>query len=327
MALRTVILALTYRCNSRCVTCDIWKKADRRADEIGPETYRRLPPDLRDIDLTGGEPLLREDLIECVRVLRERCPRARLLLQTNGLLTGRLRTWLPELLAIAPRLALRVSLDGLRDSHDELRGLAGSFDRAVEALRIARECGVRDAAATFTISDRNVGEMFEVYRLAGELGVGFTVVVPADSKEFYGTGKEALRPRDRKVLHEHLERIRAAERRSWHPRRWFKAWFLEGVEDYALGKPRALACKAGDDFVYINPYGDVFPCHLEPLKIGNLAQTGLEELLASEAADRARRAVAKCPRACWMMCTVKSEIRKHIWRIGLTVALRRFGLR
>lgn len=317
MPLRTAILALTYRCNSRCRTCDIWKKPHR--PEIPPEAYRRLPSGLLDIDLTGGETLLRDDLVECIRVVNERCPDARLVLQTNGLLTERLRKRLPEILAVTPRPALRVSLDGLQATHDAIRDVPGGFDRAVEALRIARAAGVADVAAAFTICDSNVGEMFDVYELAGELGVGFTVIVPTDSEEFYGTNKEELRPQDAAVLHEQMEKIRRAERRSWRPRRWFKAWFLEGVEEYARGQPRPLTCNAAGDFVYINPYGDVFPCHLLSMTIGNLLEHTMEEILASEQAVKARDVVAACPKSCWMMCTAKSEIRKQwlslAWRL------------
>ncbi len=54
------LLAVTYRCNARCVMCGIWKSDP--CSETPAETYRKLPSTLRDINLSGGEPFLRDDL-------------------------------------------------------------------------------------------------------------------------------------------------------------------------------------------------------------------------------------------------------------------------
>ena len=52
-------LAVTLRCNSRCVICDIWKRKNRQ--ELSPVIYKKLPQGLKNIDITGGEPFLRND--------------------------------------------------------------------------------------------------------------------------------------------------------------------------------------------------------------------------------------------------------------------------
>ncbi len=54
------VIAVTYRCNARCAMCGIWKS--QPGPDLPPEVYRKLPSSLRDVNLTGGEPFLRDDL-------------------------------------------------------------------------------------------------------------------------------------------------------------------------------------------------------------------------------------------------------------------------
>src|SRR3972149_1084889 len=80
------VLAVTYRCNARCAMCGIWK-ADSTA-EAPPELYRKLPSSLKNINLTGGEPFLRQDLAAIHEACKRACPKACTIISTNGLLTS-----------------------------------------------------------------------------------------------------------------------------------------------------------------------------------------------------------------------------------------------
>jgi MoaA/NifB/PqqE/SkfB family radical SAM enzyme len=78
----------TFRCNGRCHMCDIWKYPTKPEEEIKPSVLEKLPDGLGRINLTGGEPMLREDIEDVVRVLYKKC---RLLeISTNGYYTDRI---------------------------------------------------------------------------------------------------------------------------------------------------------------------------------------------------------------------------------------------
>ena len=77
------VVAVTYRCNSRCIMCNIWQI--KNFPEINYEEYLKLPSSLRDINISGGEPFLREDLVDIVRVIKRACPKAKITISTNGL--------------------------------------------------------------------------------------------------------------------------------------------------------------------------------------------------------------------------------------------------
>jgi MoaA/NifB/PqqE/SkfB family radical SAM enzyme len=117
------VAAVTYRCNSRCAMCDIWKQTPAERPELSPEDYRWLPASLRSINVSGGEPFLRDDLVEIVRVMREACPRARVVISTNGLATQRIVAAVP----LMRDVAVRVSVDGVGEAHDTLRGVQGAW--------------------------------------------------------------------------------------------------------------------------------------------------------------------------------------------------------
>src|SRR5262245_64459831 len=110
------IVAVTLNCNARCTMCDIWQNDMK--DEIGPDVFDRLPASLRDINLSGGEPFLRRDLPEILAAIKSTNSKVRLVISTNGFQPARTKEMLPALRRADPKLAVRVSIDGLDGTHD-----------------------------------------------------------------------------------------------------------------------------------------------------------------------------------------------------------------
>jgi len=78
----------TYRCNARCEMCQIWKKPTEINKEIGAEILEKLPNGLKKINVSGGEPGLRKDLLDIVSVLHSKAKKIDI--STNGYCTQRL---------------------------------------------------------------------------------------------------------------------------------------------------------------------------------------------------------------------------------------------
>jgi MoaA/NifB/PqqE/SkfB family radical SAM enzyme len=66
------IVAVTYRCNSRCVMCYTWQHPSKREEEIKAKDLETLPQMVR-LNITGGEPFLREDLSDILDVVKRCC--------------------------------------------------------------------------------------------------------------------------------------------------------------------------------------------------------------------------------------------------------------
>ncbi len=296
--------------------CDIWQKD--HADEVEPSLYYHLPTSLREINLTGGEPFMRGDLETIVAVMVERLPKARIIISSNGLLVDRIAKAAPRLRALSSRLGVRISLDGDRATHDRIRGVPGAHDKAWASLEALRAGGISDLGIGFTMMAGNEEQMLPLFEKAGASGLQFTSTVVHSSPIFFGE-QESSTPDPAKAAAAY-EELRRRQLRSAHPKDWFRAYFTAGVRDMAEGNPRSIVCQAGTAFFYLDPYGVVFPCHIEDWPMGHLEE-GYEHLLAKSGEILER--VRTCDENCWMTCTVAPMMREDLSRVGARVMLDR----
>jgi MoaA/NifB/PqqE/SkfB family radical SAM enzyme len=298
------IAAVTYRCNARCEICDIWRQEADPAHELSPGDYRWLPPSLRSINVSGGEPFLRDDVAEIVRVMHEACPRARISISTNGLMPRRIA----DAVARMPEVAVRISVDAVGGLHDRIRGVDGAFDRVIETARLLKDEGVADLGLAATWTEANAGEVARVKGLADEMGIEFIASAVHSSPFFFGA-HEGERPRPGESVREIAEIMRA-ELASPRPRDWAKAYYMRGLIDHILGKPRRLPCGAGIDHFFLDPYGNVFPCNIVDARMGNVRDGSFEEL-RRRSEPEVRKAIDDCNEQCWMVCTVSPPMRRR----------------
>jgi MoaA/NifB/PqqE/SkfB family radical SAM enzyme len=282
--------------------CDIWQRP--AGGELGPGDYCRLPSSLKEINVTGGEPLLRDDLAEVIGSMQRRCQGVRIVLSTNGLLPGRLE----KLLQAVDGIAVRISLDGMGGLHDEIRGIEGAFDRVVESIEVARRAGVTDLGLSATMTRKNAGKVGDVQAFAREQGLEFTVTVAHSSSFFFGdqSGEE---PDSAQAIAD-MKTMRGRLYESTHPKEWFRAYYVSGLIDVLHGYPRPVTCRAGRDFFYMDPEGNVYPCHILERKMGNIRDRTFEQMISDD--PSILEAVAGCGQRCWMTCTVAPEMRRKL---------------
>ena len=133
LQLDTLIFFVTSRCNAKCRTCFYWEELnsddDLSFDEI--ERISATMPPFREIWLSGGEPTLREELVDVLSLFYRRNGVRSVNLPVNGLLPDRLVQVLESTFAACPelRVNLNLALDGIGPTHDAIRGVPGNFDR------------------------------------------------------------------------------------------------------------------------------------------------------------------------------------------------------
>jgi radical SAM protein with 4Fe4S-binding SPASM domain len=301
-------LAVTYNCNARCVMCNIWREKSLEG-QLQAEDYERLPASLRYINITGGEPFLREDLPEIIRVVKKSCPQSQVIISTNGFLPERIYDLMKRVYKLDPQIGIGFSVDGIGDMHDRIRGVKGAYQRVMQSLERIQEIGVKNIRLGFTASRENVGHFGQVYRLANSKGVQFSCAVAQDSSHYFKTENNVTVDKDR--LRQELEYIMTCELKSFSPKRWLRAFFAQGLYGFACGNGRLLHCQAGSEFFFMNPYGDVYPCNVLDGVMGNIREFSFEELWDDERAERTREVVRGCRRKCWMICTARTAIREN----------------
>lgn len=302
-------IIVTYRCPMRCKMCNIWKNPTLKEQEITVEEIQRLPQ-VKFINITGGEPFVRDDLSEIVNVCFTKSPRV--VISTSGWYEDRII----ELARRFPHIGIRISIEGLSLKNDELRGRPGGFDKGLHTLLRLREMNIKDIGFGCTVSNSNSADMLALYSLAKSLNMEFATA--AFHNSYYFHKEDNPIDVNREEVCGNFEKLVNLQLKENHPKSWFRAFFNMGLINYMEGNRRLLPCEAGGVNFFVDPWGDVYPCNGMEKKywmerMGNIRETAdFQELWTSEQAERVRALVRKCPKNCWMVGTASPVMKKYI---------------
>ncbi len=299
-------LEITHHCVAKCLMCNIWK-IPREVPDLPLEKWvtllsMELFSDLRELDLTGGEPFLRKDLPDLIsNVSRLKAKNLRALqslaVTTNGLLTDRVLGLTPgilsELREVGLDLVMVCALDGIGPLHDRIRNYPDAWLRVratLEGLKKIREefpnliIGLKT-----TIVPLNVGELGKIVELAETEGF-FTIISPCivTPGRYLNPDRAAelvFSPEAREQMIEFFQGRRF--RWAYHNRKLLE-WAQQGVMD----KP----CTCGFNYLFIRYNGDVFLCPLiTGSRVGNIETDDLVALWNSTPAARFRQRIGGYP--------------------------------
>lgn len=300
----TVIV--TYRCNARCNMCSRFKAPSLPQEEISIETIKKLPK-MYFTNITGGEPFIRTDLKDIVRELYKKSDR--IVISTNGFFTDRIIDLCKEF----PNVGIRISIEGLEDTNNEIRGLPDGFNRGYNTLKKLVEMKHPDVGFGMTVQDKNAKDLVPLYKISEELGMEFATASLHNS--FYFVECHNI-IHDRLMVAQNFENLINELLKSNSPKKWFRAYFNHGLINYIFGQKRLLPCDMSFDTFFIDPYGDVMPCNGTKDKevMGNLNEQTWDELWNSPSADKVRNKVRHCDRNCWMIGSVSPAMHKYFYK-------------
>jgi len=276
---------LTENCQARCISCDYWKS--RWKDGIDTKRGVDLVNEIGDFGIaslrfTGGEPLIRKDFFEILKKSRTSGFR-RIIVQTNGLL---LKKFSAEINA-SPITNVNVSIDGMRETNDRIRGIRGYFDLALEGIRALRNKRVAFSVTLNGISARELGELAQV---AEELGADLEFNVLSRNLFFLQNADIALLWPDRANVDAIETFVRDILKRP--------AYEIDYLRKYYRNEPlEEPPCVLGYLQVFVLSNGDVLTgCYPLP-PVGNVLKNTLREVLESEAYSRQAAAMVRreCP--------------------------------
>jgi len=287
--------------------CNIWKTPTTVEEEFRPELLEKLP-DLSFCNITGGEPFLRADLEDIVKIVLKKTDR--LVISTNGYLVS-------EIITLAkkhPDIGIRISLEGLSAINDELRGIPEGFDRGMRTLLELQSMGLQDIGFALTVSDRNHNDMIELYHLAKRLKVEFATAAVHNSYYFH---KNDNRIHDTAAVSRSLKLLVQELLQTWKIKNLYRAYFNQGLINYIKGNPRWLPCRAGTDLFFLDPWGEIRPCNGMEEQIwlnsmGNLHTSSFSEIWNSQLAKEVRDKVKTCPKNCWMIGTAGPAMKRNL---------------
>jgi MoaA/NifB/PqqE/SkfB family radical SAM enzyme len=302
------VIGVTHRCNARCLMCNIWREQVR--DALDADALRKLPRSLQTVNLSGGEPFLRDDLPELVAAVRDRCRRAIVTLSTNGLASDRILPAMREIGLGEPRVRLAVSVDGLGEVHDRIRGVDGAFERAMQTVDALRYAGCSGLRLSMTVTADNAHQVAAVADLARcrglELGV---VAAQAAEAQLHVASLPSARPGAE--ARQAFEAVVADWLRTARPKLWLRAHFAAMTWRYLCGERWENFSRPGESLFFVQSDGTVYPSGVGGQPMGNLCEMTWQQVWQGEAARQARRAERSRRQESWMICTARRYYRKR----------------
>lgn len=289
---------VTGKCNMRCAFCEWWKNdipelsTNKALAAIDSVCSLGVPF----FDLSGGEPLLRKDLIVLAkRVASHGCLVS---MNTNGTLLNESR--IGDVADVFDTVV--VSLDGPREVHDRIRGVPGTYDKATEAIRLLKANGVRTGVNSVA-TPWNIDilpQFIEELRSIAD----FVQVQPMHP---YPPSPENV-PKNEQVsrLLDYLLNLKRSDPGFLA----VPTEFIKGFEQFFNGKTPKI-CHAGELYVAINPEGKLLACPARSdLVLGDTLSGSVDDALKKRDGE-GWRGVHAC-KGCWLECTVGvSMVMKH----------------
>ncbi len=296
-----VCVILTYRCNSKCSMCYVWQNPTKVNDEISLDTLRKIPSGIDYLNLTGGEPTLRQDLMEIVDLLY---PKAMTLeISSNGLHAERLEPIIEKY----PSIKIRFSLEGCEATNEKIRGEKDGYKKKIQGLLRLKELGGKDLGISMVIQDDNAEEAVELFRFAKKHDFEFATSTLHNGFQFH---KSDNVPYNRLKIVKHMGDLITEMLKGFNIKNWFRAYLNLGLMAKVLGHERMLKCSAATDFAFIDPWGDVYACNVRPsMKVGNLEHKSWNEVWNDADLEAIREKVSNCTHNCWMVGSAKTAMR------------------
>ena len=275
----------TENCQAKCISCDYWKS--RWQDAISTERAIALLNEIdalgiRSLRLTGGEPLLRKDLFEVLEKSNASNFK-KIILQTNGLALKKLHQQVND----SPIKKICVSIDGLKETNDHIRGIRGYFDLGLEGLKLLRN---KELVLSVTLNRMSATELKELAQVATDVGARIEYNILSRSLSFFANADvDAMWPEPEfigEITHFLADTLKRPQ------------YEVDYITRYYRGEnPAEPPCVLGFLQVFVISNGDVLTGCYPLAPVGNILEHSLAEIVASEAYHRQSLAMIRreCP--------------------------------
>lgn len=315
---------LTYKCNSKCLTCDIWKiKSVNELTSGEIEQFFSRSNKFSWIDVTGGEVFMRKDIIEITQIILQSCKNLyHLHIPTNCIVTDLTVGRIKKILSLKPRpekFTITISIDGPPELHDHIRGISGNWESAMEVYNQLRN--YQDSRFKiffgFTLSQLNLGKFNEavlaVQKKFPEVNFeDFHMNIAHTSDHYYANSDFNIGVKNNKdEFVGEIEVFRKKKKKVFDAINNLENKYLRNAKKYIETGLTPLDCKSLSSSVFLDAYGNIYPCSIWNSKIGNIRDYDYDllKLLEIDSVNKLREEIKKknCPN-CWTPCEAYQSI-------------------
>ena len=311
--------AVTYRCNLRCSMCYIWKKSHCR-DELDIneiDNFFRKSNRFSWVGITGGEPFLRPDLLDIIDIIMTHCKRLNAIhFATNAQLKERILEAIDKIKSRDKKVKIvfSLSIDGPAELHDKIRGVSGTWGRAVDTLTALKKIKSVKPQINFTVSANNTGRFKDTFL---SLKTAYPplrfddITVNIFQKSGFYYDNEEMPDLEADRLKEEILNIQKMDKGGLSINNFLRRRYLGLYGRYLATKKCPLKCQALSSTCFLDAYGDLFPCAVYNKKLINVRDMK-EDLAVLWNSEYARNLSYECSHhicpGCWSPCDAYSAI-------------------
>lgn len=319
------IFYITSRCNARCAHCFNWRliKESEKRKELNLKEIELIAKNWGDmliLNLTGGEPYLRNDLPEIVKLFKKYTGIEIIAIPSNGFLTDRILKTIKKLLKDFPDLFFRFSfsVDGMAKEHNKIRGVPEGFDKVIETIKQVKKLKKKyKNFSVFTVScfmQPNQNSLLNTLKwIKQKLNPDTMSVTYIRGDARLSATQKNLYNKKYKEIITYLSKLNRDKLKN-HP----LSNFIWGATSLAREKvfenlktnKRNFECYAIRKMIVIDDIGEVKICEMLPTSLGNLrnAEYDIKKIVSSDFANSEYKKIKKRKCNCTWECAVRTGI-------------------
>ena len=306
-------VVVTYACNLKCKMCNLNERMKTGKKQLTTDEVKKVLDDFAaigtlGIGLTGGEPILRPDILDIIKYTKEKGMIAHM--SSNGF---RMTKDNVKKILDAGLDAISFSLDGASaKTHDKVSGVKGSFDAALEGIRNFSELKQKNKkykyftiVVTCSINRYNIHEVLDIVKVARKNSADYVSFIPFH--DIGGLTDNIETMKELKIRDDNMDELDALIKKLVELRK--KTNYIDTSINYLKlfsycfrGKPLPITCYAGYVSLVIGAFGEIYPCFsfMEAKKdFSNIREISLKDYWKSKNFNLKRKKIRNCRRCYW----------------------------
>lgn len=272
-------VSVLYSCNSRCKTCNIWKKTAKNLTLSEYELiFKKIGRKPYWVTISGGEPFLRKDLVDVVKIIYKYSKPKILNIPTNGLLTQKIIEDVFMIAKNSPKtqIIINLSIDGIGKEHDEIRQIEGNYEQAMQTYVKLRKIQLPNLSIGIhsVVSKFNVDDFSRIANTLLELKPDSYISEIAEERVELDTIGADITPNQvqyRSAIDYLIHRIKNGKFKGMNKiTQAFRIEYYNLVKQIMRDKTQVIPCYSGISSVQIAPDGEVWACCIKAKSMGNL---------------------------------------------------------
>lgn len=287
-------LSVTGKCNSKCKTCQIWKHTNQ--EDMDLKEWSKILKDIGDspiwITISGGEPFLRDDLVELFKIITKFNKPQIITIATNGILTDKIYSDINKILSFYKgELIVNISIDCVNSKYDEIRGVK-CFNEVMKTYNQLSSIKNLSVGLHTVISKFNINYINEIRDLIIKLNPDSYIFQIAENRTELQNISSKIVPKTNEYLQavNNLNKIPKTIKNISKTTQFLRKKYHKNTKNVLLNS-KGIACYAGIASAHINYNGELWACCVKCQSFDNLKDNSFKELWQSKKAKEIRNQI------------------------------------